>query len=372
MTKQTAFIFSYDVFVTLPQSFVDSLKNHIIVISHNAAKLAVLKPTFQNNKKRHVCSRKNIRALIDKNKNNFNFIISGISEYDMYLAANNKFVLINPAWLSNVDVKVTYYGIPVSSIENLKKYISVFENSNTWYEELNIGPNTIVRSLMNARTGSTSPYESSNEIALIQNFHNLLKLGKNPTINSISYFDILYYYLSSMIAKDTDMQQITDWAIFPSSNTSLNSEMNTFKERIRYLMNGKKKEPLFIRYEPITKSHTLSTYERLPCDRHFGSLHINPYYQQKLNGHTICVLDDYLTNGTSFETARNLLLHENVKQIYFIALGSFSKNYTMQNYELSGDLYSPNYTYKLITRSEIIPKFNSDALSMIEQLSQLI
>lgn len=108
---------------------------------------------------------------------------------------------------------------------------------------------------------------------------------------------------------------------------------------------GKNLKIFFLRYKQISPSHNLHYNQRLWCSRHFDSIMLNPFYRDKLRNRTVCVLDDFLTHGTSFEVVRNLLTHEKVKKIYCIALGSFEQPYIKQSYTLNGDLYSPDYIY---------------------------
>ena len=373
MNKQTALIFSSNAFLSNSDKILDIFsKIPIVVISHDQAKLYRIANRYNNYANINICSRQNIRSVIERNEPQFNYIMIGTSTSDMRIAAPKKMVLINPKWISNIAPEVNKYGIPIYDIENLSNYVSIFERSANWFEEITVSQNAVVRALTSAKTYYSSYYKGE-ELDLINAFRALLKNGDNASAkNNISYFDVLYYYLSAMIAKDSNMHTIQDWAIFPSSGCNLNPEMNAFKERVRYLMNGRKSDNIFIRHTAIEKSHLLSYEDRLSCDRHLSSIHINPVYRGKLSGRIVCVLDDYLTNGTSFETARNLLQHENVKFIYFIALGSFEKKYIKQDYLLKGDLYSQKYAYEKLESNEIIPTINADATSMIRELNAII
>lgn len=96
---------------------------------------------------------------------------------------------------------------------------------------------------------------------------------------------------------------------------------------------------------------------------------LNPFYRDKLRNRTVCVLDDFLTHGTSFEVVRNLLTHEKVKKIYCIALGSFEQPYIKQSYTLNGDLYSPDYIYEYQNCETLSPIINRNALALICELS---
>ena len=106
--------------------------------------------------------------------------------------------------------------------------------------------------------------------------------------------------------------------------------------------------------------------------RHFDSIIINPVYHGKLKNRAGCVIDDFLTNGTSFETARNLLLAENARKIIFVSLGTFGKSYVKQDYELRNNVSTPGYTFNLIGRQYITGNYNRDAMTDIENLVRLL
>lgn len=369
-------IFSYD-------SFIDSRTNKIYdgldkildiyqvaVISHDNSKLAYIKNKYDQVS---AISRSCIRNVIqDINKKEyFAPIVIGTHDVDLYLAANLKLCLLNALWFNPQDTtdreKVMQYGLPVRNISELILLLEIFFNNNGWYSVQEIDDQTTVLSLMNARTNYNSDY-SRDEKCLIEGFQSLLKNGNR------TYYEILLYYLLGNIVSSPYLRDVQNWGIFPSSTTTFNEEMLNFKDHTRYIMNGKTSKPIFLRSQPVQKSHYISNAAiRIPCNRHLDTIYINPYYKNKLTNRTVCIFDDYLTNGTSFETARNLLLNAGVKKIYFISLGTFCKNYIKQDYRISGNIYAPKYSYNLLSQTTLpSPTFNNDALEDIRKISDLL
>ena len=179
------------------------------------------------------------------------------------------------------------------------------------------------------------------------------------------------------IANNEEFKEIQDWAIIPSSGTKLNEEMLSFKEQARYLKNGRRGQDMFIRHTETFKSRGSDDEIRLPCDRHFDTISLDPYYKGKLRDRTVCVLDDYSTNGTMFETIRNILIKENVKKIILVSLGKFyrtykSYDYVKQNYSITGDVYKAGYSYSLISVEKLRGVYNSRAIEDIENLYEII
>ncbi|HFE9685159.1 TPA: hypothetical protein ACGA33_000885 [Clostridium perfringens] len=297
-----------------------------------------------------------------------NIIFIGNKDYDLYMAAANKSFFIVPTWCNVVQEKADRYGLKIDCVENLKKVIAIILNQKRWFYELKVDEKTTMLALTSA---NTKGMHSNEEIELINGFREYLKEG------GYRYYRVLLYHFLAGIVNRPEFREIQDWSIIPSSGVELNREMLLFKEKARYLMNGRKEENIFIRHTKTLKSHENYKYgfDRVPCDRHFDTIMLNPIYKGKLRGRVVCVFDDYSTNGTSFEVARNLLLKEKVKKIYFVSLGKFGFRlpYIKQTYTIEGDLYTPKgYKYDLNERYNIYGEVNREAISEIENLYKII
>ena len=159
----------------------------------------------------------------------------------------------------------------------------------------------------------------------------------------------------SAIAHDPDFKEVQDWACAPSSSTNGNTVMEDIKERVRYMMNGKKRERIFIRHTSCTKSRYDGDARKQDdyCQKHFTTINVNPYYKGKLKNRVVCVLDDYMNYGNIFEVLRNLLVSCGVRKIIFVAIGKFLTQdpYKQQHYDISGDVYSERY--QAVFRSKV-------------------
>lgn len=316
-------------------------------------------------------NRQKLRDNINNSKIEINsFIVVGNKDKDMQFAATNKLFYINPKWCKDIQFGAAKYGMPVRNLNGLKKAIKIIENQNNWFFELDVDDKTKVLSLMSANDLGV---HSEEELELIRGFRNFLKAG------DYRYYSVLLYHFLAGISNRKEFREIQDWAIVPSSGTELNNEMWLFKERARWLMNGRKPEALFKRHTQTLKSHESykNGVDRIPCDRHFDTIILNEKYKGKLRNRVVCIFDDYSTNGTSFEVVRNLLLKEGVKKIYCVSLGKFGYDrqpFYYQNYELTGNLFDKGYQYRLISRENINYKasINRDALTEIEKLYNII
>lgn len=293
------------------------------------------------------------------------FIVVGNRDADLQLAASNKLFYIVPAWCNSYDKLPIKYGIKVKNPDYLYKLISIIENQNSWYYRADIDDKTTILSLTSA---NTKGYHSNEELEMINNFRAYLKEG-----NSKHQMTLLCHFLAG-ISNNPEFREIKDWGIMPSSGKDLNQDMLLIKEKARELMNGRKKEPMFFRHTQTWKSHEAwqNGFDRKPCDRHFDTIILNPYYKGKLKNRTVCIFDDYLTYGTTFEAARNILLSEKVKKVFFVSLGRFGNKYTMQKYELNGDVSKPGYKYKALGSEEIYGEIDRNAVIEIENLHKII
>lgn len=154
--------------------------------------------------------------------------------------------------------------------------------------------------------------------------------------------------------------------------------MEDLKEHVRCMMNGRKHEAIFIRHTATEKSRSDSRDDRQRndyCLKHFQSIHVNDKYKGKLKGRVVCVFDDYLTHGNTFEALRNLLIRCEVKKIIFVSIGKFKHNYESQyiqkSFSIEGDVYSGNYTAEFNTAACHEVEFDDAARRSLENLKQL-
>jgi hypothetical protein len=331
----------------------------ICIISHEKEKLDLAATYFPYAKFYY---RSEIKDIVSSNPGMY-FVVIGAHEYDTYLATNNKILLLNPLWKESPDIVLDKYGLPIKNVSGLFTVLDIIKNQSSWYYSLEIDEKTKVLSLTSANTYGN---HSKEETELVDGFKQALKHGGKQ------YFKVLLYHFLSAIANNEEFREVQDWAVFPSSGIDLNQDMVEFKERARYLMRGRRTDPLFIRHTATTKSHTMSKSIRLSCNRHFDTIKLNDVYKGKLRGRTICVLDDYLTHGTSFETARNLLLSQGVKKMIFVSLGRFGKEYNIQNYKIGGDVCNPGYKYQLVDYGTATGNTEKNAIIEIEALHKIL
>lgn len=304
----------------------------------------------------------NVDALRSKIKNNraSHFIIIGKKDTDFIIAVNYKLLFIVPTWLKDIEQKAQKYGILVDTPYEMKQFIETINNQNFWYIKKKINESTTVLSLMDAKYRSNC--SSSEERIIIEHFQQLLKTG-----GSRNYYVILLYHFLAAMTNTTFFDDIQLWGIVPSSDCTLNEDMFNFKETVRYIKNGK--EPRNQQYPNVlerkkmkSKAHLSNSSEprnEWGAKYEFQTLIVNPEYkskiqrlkrEEKLN---VCIFDDYLTHGNTFEAVRNLFENLGANKIICVSLGSFMKAYQQNDYILTGDVYSVGYEWKKTHHQQI-------------------
>ncbi|WP_054198844.1 phosphoribosyltransferase [Clostridium baratii] len=321
---------------------------------------------YSEEKNFYIKSRDEIKAIIKNNIKEY-FIIIGNRDRDFETAVNNKLLYVVPNWCNEIYDKSKKYGVNIDSIEELKEIIKTVNNQNTWYYNEKLEDGTEIYSLISGmyKKWDVPPKEKE----LVIGFENYLKRGKRD------YYEILYYHFLAGISNLPKFKEIDIWAITPSSGRSLNKDMMDFKDKARYMMKKrytKEGDNLFLRHTPIKKSHTLPEYIRLRegAKMHFDSIYLNPAYNVK--GKNICIFDDYLTHGNTFEAMRNILKKAGAKKIIFVSLGRFKKDYFVQNYDITGDVTIPNgFKYVLKRKYKIPYRCNDKARKEVENLHDI-
>lgn len=283
-------------------------------------------------------------------------IIIGTEEQDLFTASNNKWLLIYPEWVNQLsNNKAKTYGVHVSTLDQLIQLIEIFINQSGFFYKLDVDNQSTVYALTRANNYNV-PIE---EDTLVSNFRKTLK-DDYP-----KYLDAIKMTILSGISDTELLMNSNIWTIMPSSGTKLNKTMQKIKEQCRFLTSKRFdtiQNPLLIRHSQTMKSHYTNKQNRLSIGaaKHLNSIYLNPYYKDKIYGKTVTVLDDYITNGISFESIRNLLINAGASHVNFVAIGRFTSSdndykgiYQLENYEITGDIYTPNYSFNLIYRKDI-------------------
>lgn len=371
---------------TLPKlaftDFVDRLcadkENEVFFVSRNEQLLKNAEYIFKikNKKNYNFISRDEARDFVmsHKNMNNYFVFISG-KEVDFRLAVNSKSLFIVPTWIP-LEQKSEYYGVHVDTPAQLEKFIRTLNNQNNWYATLDIEPNIVALSLMDGRYKYKA--FTSNEQDMIKHFEELLKQGI-----SRNYYTILLYHFLAGMTNSTFFDDIELFGMIPSSNCSLNPDILRFMTQVRYIKgkrlpkNNMNNPNLIQRVVPKTQAHMLPNQTKratMGACQEFSTLCINPEFKKKIETlkkqgrFNVCIFDDYMTHGNTFNAVRNLLKYLGVNKIIFVSLGNFSRPFQKNDYTISGDVYKLGYTYQLVQSTQHNLNYNYAAKNEIDEL----
>lgn len=304
--------------------------------------------------------RDEIRLFTQRHKSiqNYFVFISG-KEVDFHVAVSCKALFIVPTWIPTED-KAINYGVHVDTPEQLAKFIKTLNNHNCVFETLHIEKNIDLYALVDARYKAY--YETKEEKQMLMHFENLLKNG-----GSRNYYHILMYHFLAGMTRTDLLDDIELYGMIPSSDGSVNSDMFDFMTRIR-LIKGKrlpknklyqaekKKQNILIRHTKKQRAHLKYNFSQratMGCNDEFSTLCINSEFKDKIEKlksegrFNVCIFDDYTTYGNSFNAVRNLLKYLGANKIIFIALGSFVREFKKITYEITGDVFSKDYEWKI-------------------------
>ncbi|MDK8643793.1 hypothetical protein [Niallia taxi] len=297
-------------------------------------------------------------------KNNKNFMLIGAVNEDIRIAANNRILLINPLWIKNVEPNIDKYGFKLKNVKQIVQCIEILSLENQLFNDFKVDDKTRLIAVSNAN----KYYAVENEAQMIEEYKKTLKYGHDY------YKYAVYFHYLTMIFRMSEFHDVDYWMAVPSSSGSNENNIYDIVKSTRYLLKNRASDELFVRHTPAKKSTFMDSNVRIKegSKRHLETIHLNPKYKGKLKGKKICVIDDYVTYGASFECIRNLLVTEGVREIILVAIGSFQKPYYKEDYKIIGDIYKPKMEFRLNEKGQIIGTVNEKSSQIINRIYEII
>lgn len=314
-------------------------------------------PVEYSNKIKFMYRNRKSKELIKKLKRKkYIFSVLGVTDEDAIFAFNCQIPLFNPDNLNSgrvvISEKVQKYGLPIIEFQNIIDCFKAYEIHKENYFHISFDNNFTVISLNNANTH----YRPEEECRIKKIFETNLK--GNISSREQRILLILLFHLINEITTKEYFEKIKYWGIFPSSNKdNTDTSVSFIKESIRTIVNGgpRSGHELFIRHTSMNSKHSSGAARlNFKCEKDFETLMINPDVVRLIKGKTVCIIDDYITNGYSAEAAKHLLFNAGVKEIIFISFGKFGTKYYKTDYILNNDTEG-NLEY-LFHDEEIIEK----------------
>ncbi|XP_077990747.1 uncharacterized protein LOC144445070 [Glandiceps talaboti] len=210
--------------------------------------------------------------------------------------------------------------------------------------------------------------------------------------------NVLLWHILAGVFHEPQLRGVDIWTNAPSSSPRMN---NILQSIIRNICRALRtplteeqppseeqpppEEPLFIRHKRVTKSRYMDRDRRedrhMLCTNHLNSIHVNPIYRDALQNRVVCIIDDYITHGNTFESLRVLLTKCNVKRVIHFAIGKFwtweesgGQQYKALSCEIvQGDVYMPeNRQYQFGNDNRVNCVFKDEARDELSQLARII
>lgn len=271
------------------------------------------------------------------------------SRNDVAMGKNGGAVLLGASWSG--EQQVQSLGIQIRNADELREIIALTQNwdGDWWYSASAAGYE--VRVLGDLSTY----YKPADQEKFGTQLTQTVKNG-GPKLNAL-----LALTARSALIEGLGDTANTLWGTYPSSNSSNNDSevlsdfchrLRTTVSNVRFCSRGK---PLFIRHIASRKRSGGGVANREDPAEQLETIHINPYYISKgrLRGRNVVLLDDCMTNGTSFGVAAALLKAANASSVTCIALGKFGNKDLSYEIDVTGDPSQPltnrDYSVKSIS-----------------------
>ena len=348
-------------FLSIYNEFKDKIQ--FMFVTNNLISRRKLKRELNAN---YLFSSHQIKIYLSYHSSKVYFFSLGYKDLDYDLAKNNKLIFLNGDWRCAEPIAKNY-GLQVS-FELLPHIIKMIINNEHFYYQLEIDDNTELFSILDPRSKGDI---SAEEKTLLLTFEKILKNNDKKKL------EILRMLFLIMVTKNEKLKKVNYWTSYPSSSGVASENIRIIESDIRILTGCVQKDcqygipDLFIRHTPIQKSHCMEEKDRISCDRHFQSIHLNPEVKGRLKDKTICILDDYSTKGTTSEVCRNLLKNEGIKKLYILTLGKFNSyyrtdHYKYQEYQMEGDIFTKTYSFTLLTDKNLAGTCTNNSEEMVK------
>jgi HAD superfamily hydrolase (TIGR01662 family) len=245
---------------------------------------------------------------------------------DALAAMNARVLYLSALWANNV----AKYGLHVADPNNLVRFVYRFMLAPpTWYWTLDrsdvLGRRVSVRLLLPATRSS-------------HGLKDVLKFGNNPILGKVHLRDFLFRRMLTSIYMDGIASNLKLWTWYPSSAGQAKHErFSAFLDQASKIFRGSYAPDLLIRHRPAVKL-AFARYrgEDPGFANQVSTVILNSDYRKKIDGHEILVIDDFCTEGYSFECGRNLLYAAGASAVHCVGFGRYHDGYQIQTPAFEG------------------------------------
>lgn len=257
---------------------------------------------------------------------------------DIQMAKNGGALLVAAGWATDPVVKEL--GVMVEDGHDLLEVLELTDSweGAWWYS----GYSDLVGYGVRALADLSSMYgQNADQQAFAFKVKNTVKNG------GARLTALLTATARSLLAEGGFNSSDTLWGIYPSSNSNNDDtdvlcdfvhRLRTVTSRVRFAVRG---EPLFIRHKPSPKRSADGGGDRTDPSAQIQTVHVNPYYRNRLKGRHVIVLDDCTTYGVSFGVAAGFLRRAGASRVTGLALGKFGSCLSGYHIIINADPFAP-------------------------------
>jgi hypothetical protein len=243
-------------------------------------------------------------------------LVLAASNADLQMGKNGGAIVLSAQWALEDSVK--HLGIDVTSPSELVQIVGLTQQwcGEWWYEGQGTGYK--VRAL--------SDLSSIQQSITQKDFSDLVT---RTVKHGGAHLSALLAVTARSLLKENMSADRTLFGVYPSSASDNGDAevLSDFTHRLRTTVArtqfAKREEPLFIRHTPSIRRHSSQASGRDNPTNQVETIHINPFYRDRLAGRHVVVVDDCTTYGVSFGVASAFLLKGGAASVTGIALGKF-------------------------------------------------
>jgi soluble P-type ATPase len=241
----------------------------------------------------------------------------GDGDNDMRSAVNGKVAYFNAGW-SAPDYP---YGISLAEPRLFSAVVlECFAKPVDWYWQMSLpdpaGRPVEVRAMTDARGGGNPKLETT--------LRGFLKDGYDPGLGPLRFGEFVTFHLLGSIYSAGFAKAADTWTVYPGSQGGPNASLGPFVATAARLFRDRYVHDLLVRHTPAVDSgQARNAGQVVDYDNQINTVHLNPSHRARIEGKHVVVVDDFETQGYSFECARNLLLEAGAATVTCICMGKY-------------------------------------------------
>jgi hypothetical protein len=244
----------------------------------------------------------------------------GDTDLDMRSAVNGRLIYFNARW-SSPDYR---YGIQIPTPRAFSLVVrECFLKPRDWYWQLDVldnnGNEVVVRALIDGRGAGIRAFKDG----LIEFLHS----DRNPKVGLFSVREFTLLHVLGSLYSEGLYREADTWTIYPSRRGGPNAALAPVVTSIARLSHRQQFFPTLIDRHTPSLDTSLARVNRTEVrfDTQTDTVRLAPDHQRQISGKTVVVVDDFTTDGFSFEWARNELYRAGAKKVICVCIGKYPK-----------------------------------------------